>query len=310
MQPAIPVLPESVQTAEHLATRRSGWPMFVLALGLFVAGIIVFIGAAVRAEAGTGGLGPFLLAVALLLAVGYIACGFLVLEPNSASVLVLLGRYHGTVREPGWWWVNPLTVGQRRQVSLRANTFTSDTTKVNDANGTPINIGAVVVWQVVDPARAVFDVEDYTGYVVMQSETAIRHLARSYPYDSHDAVAPGLTLTGDSDEVEATLREELLARLEAGGVRVIEARLTTLAYAPEIAEAMLRRQQAGAIIAARTRIVEGAVGMVKMALDQIHDNGIVELDDDRKATMVSNLLTVLTSEHGTSPVVNVGTLNR
>jgi hypothetical protein len=310
MQPAIPVLPESTQTAERLAVRRSGWPMFVVALCLAVAAVLVFIGVAIRADAGTGAPGPFLLALALLLAVGYISAGFLVLEPHSASVLVLLGRYHGTMREPGWWWVNPLTVGQRRKVSLRANTFTSDTTKVNDANGNPINIGAVVVWQVVDPARAVFDVEDYTDYVVMQSETAIRHLARSYPYDSHDVAAAGLTLTGDSEQVESTLRVELLARLAAAGVRVVEARLTTLAYAPEIAEAMLRRQQAGAIVAARTKIVEGAVGMVKMALEQIQANGIVELDEERKATMVSNLLTVLASEHGTSPVVNVGTLNR
>jgi hypothetical protein len=310
MQPVIPTLPESTQTAERLAVPRSGWPMFVLAVGLALGCVAVFIYGIVQADAGNASPGPFLLALAMLLSVGYLVCGFLVLEPNSASVLVLLGRYHGTLREPGWWWVNPLTVGQRHKVSLRANTFTSDTSKVNDANGNPINIGAVVVWQVVDPARAVFDVQDYHDYVVMQSETAIRHLARSYPYDSHEVVASGLTLTGDSEEVEATLRVELLARLAASGVRVVEARLTTLAYAPEIAEAMLRRQQAGAIVAARTRIVEGAVGMVKMALDQIHDNGIVELDDDRKATMVSNLLTVLTSEHGTSPVVNVGTLNR
>lgn len=310
MQAGTDAHPASVPIAEHLAGRRPGWPMFVLAVGLGLAGVAMLIGGAIRAEAGTPEATPFLLAVGFELAVAYIACGFLVLEPNSASVLVLLGRYHGTVREPGWWWVNPLTVGQRRKVSLRANTFTSDTTKVNDANGNPINIGAVVVWQVFDAARAVFDVQDYGDYVVMQSETAIRHLARSYPYDSHDAVSSGLTLTGDADEVESTLRDELLARLDAAGVRVVEARLTTLAYAPEIAEAMLRRQQAGAIVAARTKIVEGAVGMVKMALDQIHDNGIVELDDDRKATMVSNLLTVLTSEHGTSPVVNVGTLNR
>jgi regulator of protease activity HflC (stomatin/prohibitin superfamily) len=310
MQSDIPALPVSTQTAERLAALRSGWPMFALAVLLSLAAIVLVIGGAMQAEEGEASAGPFLLSVVLAVAAVYISAGFLVLEPNSASVLVLLGRYHGTVREPGWWWVNPLTVAQRRKVSLRANTFTSDTTKVNDANGNPINIGAVVVWQVIDPARAVFDVEDYTGYVVMQSETAIRHLARSYPYDSHEVVTAGLTLIGDSDELETTLRVELLARLAAAGVRVIEARLTTLAYAPEIAEAMLRRQQAGAVVAARTRIVEGAVGMVRMALEQIQENGIVDMDEERKATMVSNLLTVLCSEHGTSPVVNVGTLNR
>ena len=236
--------------------------------------------------------------------------GFVVLEPNQASVLILLGSYQGTLKRSGWWWVNPLTVAERRKLSLRARNFNSHTSKVNDANGNPINIAAVVVWQVVDTARAIFDVEDYHDFVVVQSETAVRHLARSFPYDDYGEDQSALTLTGDAEEVAATLTRELQARLDAAGVHVIEARLTDLAYAPEIAEAMLRRQQASAIVAARARIVEGAVGMVRMALEQIETGGIVDLDDERKATMVTNLLAVLTSDHPTSPVVNVGTLSR
>ncbi|MGE3961094.1 MAG: SPFH domain-containing protein [Dehalococcoidia bacterium] len=239
--------------------------------------------------------------------------GFLVIQPNQAVVLIVLGSYQGTLTQAGFWWANPLSAIERRTLSLRARNFNSHTSKVNDANGNPINIAAVVVWQVVDSARATFDVDDYEDFVVVQSETAVRHLARSYPYDSYGE-GPGdeneLTLIGDAEEIAATLQQELQDRLDTAGVRVIEARLTDLAYAPEIAEAMLRRQQAGAIVAARRRIVDGAVGMVRMALEEIEAGHIVELDDERKATMVSNLLTVLTSDHPTSPVVNVGTLSR
>lgn len=251
------------------------------------------------------------IAGAVLLTIAVLALpGFVVLQPNQASVLIVFGSYQGTLKRSGWWWVNPLTAAERRKLSLRARNFNSHTSKVNDANGNPINIAAVVVWQVVDTARAVFDVDDYQDFVVVQSETAVRHLARSFPYDDYGDDQSALTLTGDAEEVAATLSRELQARLDPAGVHVIEARLTDLAYAPEIAEAMLRRQQANAIVAARTRIVDGAVGMVRMALEQIETGGIVDLDEERKATMVTNLLTVLTSEHPTSPVVNVGTLSR
>jgi regulator of protease activity HflC (stomatin/prohibitin superfamily) len=300
----------SSHTVERTGSRLSAWPMFALTVLAAVGAVAFFVRGIVQAEGGDPFVASFVLSVLLVLATSYLGCGFMVLEPNSAAVLILLGTYSGTVREPGWWWVNPLTVGQRRKISLRAHNFNTTPSKVNDANGNPINIAAVVVWQVVDTARAAFDVADYTHFVVVQSETAVRHLARSFPYDLYEEADHMLTLTGDAAEVEATLTRELQARLDVAGVHVIDARMTDLAYAPEIAEAMLRRQQAGAVVAARTRIVAGAVGMVRMALEQIEENRIVDLDEERKATMVSNLLTVLTSEHGTSPVVNVGTLNR
>jgi regulator of protease activity HflC (stomatin/prohibitin superfamily) len=225
-------------------------------------------------------------------------------------VLIALGSYQGTLRRSGWLWTNPLSAVERRRLSLRARNFNSTTSKVNDANGNPINIAAVVVWQVVDTARASFDVDDYEDFVVVQSETAVRHLARSYPYDDYGDDANALSLTGDAEEIAQTLTQELQDRLDAAGVHVIEARLTDLSYAPEIAEAMLRRQQASAVVAARTRIVEGAVGMVRLALDQLESSGIVTLDEERKAAMVSNLLTVLTSEQPTTPIISVGTPGR
>lgn len=239
-----------------------------------------------------------------------VAAGFVVIQPNQAIVLLMFGSYQGTLGQAGWSWTNPLTVVERRKLSLRARNFNSQTSKVNDANANPINIAAVVVWQVVDTARASFDVEDFEDFVVVQSETAVRHLARSYPYDDYGDDDSALTLTGDAEEIANTLTVELQERLDAAGVRVIEARITDLSYAPEIAEAMLRRQQASAIVAARARIVEGAVGMVQLALASLERDHVVVLDEDRKATMVSNLLTVLTSDQPTSPIVNVGTLNR
>jgi hypothetical protein len=240
----------------------------------------------------------------------FMAFGFLVLQPNQASVIIVLGSYHGTLRAPGFWWVNPLAVAERRRISLRARNFNSATSKVNDANGNPINIAAVVVWQVVDTASAVFEVDDYEHFVVVQSETAVRHLARSYPYDDFGETGDGLSLTGDAEAIAHTLTNELQARLQVAGVRVIEARITDLSYAPEIAEVMLRRQQASAVVAARTRIVAGAVGMVQLALAALEEGQVVDLDNERRATMVSNLLTVLTSDQPTTPIVNVGTLTR
>jgi regulator of protease activity HflC (stomatin/prohibitin superfamily) len=280
-------------------------------VGLIVVVVLAAIAAALIVVGGVARQ-PVVLGVGVAVAVvaSLLPAGFVVLQPNQASVLIMFGSYRGTLREAGWWWANPLTVAERRKLSLRARNFNSQTSKVNDANGNPINIAAVVVWQVVDTARATFDVEDFEDYVVVQSETAVRHLARSYPYDVHGDTDSALTLTGDAEEIAGTLTTELQARLDAAGVHVIETRLTDLAYAPEIAEAMLRRQQASAIVAARQRIVEGAVGMVELALQQLEQNRVVALDEERKATMVSNLLTVLTSEQATTPVVNVGTLNR
>lgn len=297
---------------ERRGAAMSGIVGVVLTLALLAGGIATgwlsisaFIDENVRMGVIVG-----IVAVVLLVLVIVVLCGFVVLQPNEAEVLIAFGSYQGTIRQAGFWWVNPLTAVERRKISLRARNFNSHTSKVNDANGNPINIAAVVVWQVTDTARALFDVNDYEDFVIVQSETAVRHLARSFPYDDYGDDQSALTLTGDAEEISQTLTRELQDRLDAAGVHVIEARLTDLAYAPEIAEAMLRRQQASAIVAARQRIVDGAVGMVQMALAQIEAGHIVELDEDRKATMVSNLLTVLTSDQPTNPIVNVGTLSR
>lgn len=230
----------------------------------------------------------------------WLLSGFFVVQPNQARVLTLFGRYVGTERRNGFYWTNPLT--SKNNVSLRIRNFNSERLKVNDQQGNPIEIAAVIVWRVVDTARAMFDVEDYAGFVAIQSETALRHLAAQYPYDNYSE--GGISLRSHPDEVAETLGRELDARLRHAGVEVLEARLSHLAYAPEIAGAMLQRQQASAIIAARTQIVQGAVGMVEMALRELSDQNIVHLDEERKAQMVSNLLVVLTSERGSQPVVN------
>jgi regulator of protease activity HflC (stomatin/prohibitin superfamily) len=231
--------------------------------------------------------------------------GFFSVEPNQAVVLVLFGKYVGTVRESGFWWTNPLA--SKRQVSLRVRNFNSKMIKVNDAEGSPIEIAAVVVWQVIDSAKSRFAVDDYQEFVAIQSETAIRALAIRYPYDTpNDAETP--SLRGIPDEIANALQRELQARLQVTGVEVIEARLSHLAYAPEIAQMMLRRQQAKALIDARKQIVEGAVGMVNEALNRISQEQAMDLDDERKAAMINNLLVVLTSEQTAQPVINTGTL--
>ena len=269
------------------------------------AGLLVALAGAIVLFAFAGAAGAIAgVIVAIAVVVG--AAGLIVIAPNQAIVLILLGRYTGTVDRPGFHWVNPLTFPWRKQLSLRVRNFQTDILKVNDAGGSPIEIAAVVVWRVTDTARAVFDVDDFERFVTVQSEAAVRHLASQYPYDDFEE---GLaSLRGNADDVNASLHEELQARLQVAGLEILETRLTHLAYAPEIAEAMLRRQQASAIVAARRTIVSGAVGLVEMALRQMSEQGVVELDEERKAAMVSNLMVVLVGDHGASPVVNTGSL--
>jgi regulator of protease activity HflC (stomatin/prohibitin superfamily) len=231
-------------------------------------------------------------------------CGLFVVNPNEAKVLQLFGRYVGTVREPGLRWSSPFY--SKKKVSVRIRNFESNKLKVNDHDGSPVEIAAVVVWRVVDTAEAAFEVDNYEDFVHVQSEAALRNLATRHCYDAHDSAA--ISLRGNTQEVADQLKREIQDRLAKAGVEVLEARIAHLAYAPEIASAMLRRQQAGAVIAARQRIVEGAVGMVDMALELLKAKHVVELDEDRKAAMVSNLLVVLCGEHDVRPVVNTGTI--
>ena len=230
--------------------------------------------------------------------------GFFTVQPNEARVLILFGRYIGSVTEAGLWWCNPFA--KRRKVSLRVRNFQSERTKVNDASGNPIEIAAVVVWRVTDTAKAVFDVADYEQFVIVQSETSLRHLASEYPYDDYKQDV--ISLRGNADEIRGALQAELQSRLVLAGIEILETRLTHLAYAPEIAEVMLRRQQAEAILAARKTMVQGAVSLVQMALAQLADSDLVELDPERKATMVSNLMVVLSGDHTPTPVINAGGL--
>jgi regulator of protease activity HflC (stomatin/prohibitin superfamily) len=231
--------------------------------------------------------------------------GFFVVQPNEAAVLVLFGTYKGTVKQNGFWWTNPFT--RRQKISLRKRNFNSEKLKVNDLNGNPIEIAAVIVWRVDNTAQAVFDVDNYKEYVSIQCESALRHVASKYPYDEHREGE--ISLRGGIEQVSGDLRQEIQERLQHAGVVVDEARLSHLAYAPEIAEAMLQRQQAAAIVAARQKIVEGAVGMVEMALEALSKKQVVQLDEERKAAMVSNLMVVLCGHSPASSIVNVGTLH-
>lgn len=285
---------------ETTAWSLPGIPSLLVLLAGFAGAAFVFVdGASSRDPAGpVAGILLFGLLV-------FLGKGFFQVQPNQGKVMQLFGRYSGTVRHAGLRWTNPFYT--KRMLSLRVRNFESSRLKVNDNDGNPIEIAAVVVWQVVDTAEAVFQVEDYENFVQIQSESALREMATSYPYDSHDTGAPSLRSHGK--EVNQHLRDEIQERLGQAGVNVVEARITHLAYAQEIAQAMLQRQQAGAIIAARTRIVEGAVSMVEMALEQLSARGVVSLDEERKAAMVSNLLVVLCGERGTQPVVNTGTLH-
>jgi hypothetical protein len=271
-----------------------------LLLAVAVALLLVVSATADPEPAGAGLAAGTVLGLLLLVAVN----GFIVVQPNQAKVAVFLGRYLGTVRRSGFHWINPLT--NRRTLSLRIRNLDTDVLKVNDANGNPIEISAVITWQVHDAAQAAFDVEDYDEFVNIQAETAVRHVASVFPYDSYSEGQE--SLRGAADRVIATLQADLQERLDVAGVTVLDTRLRRLAYAPEIAADMLRRQQADAIVAARQRIVEGAVGMVDHALSSLSERDIVTLDEERKAAMVSNLMVVLVSDRGAQPVVNSGSL--
>lgn len=276
---------------------------FALLLGLV--GLLVGAGLIAGATAvdSTGGkavliIGGILIALAAFLAM----CGLNMVAPGEARVVQLFGRYRGTIRQDGLRWVNPFT--SRTKISTRVRNHETAVLKVNDAYGNPIELAAVVVWRVEDTAQATFEVDDYVEFVSTQTEAAVRHIAIEYPYDAHDE--DGLSLRGNAEEITEKLAVELHARVEAAGVQIIESRFTHLAYAPEIASAMLQRQQAGAVVAARRQIVDGAVGMVEAALARISEQDIVELDDERKAAMVSNLMVVLCGDRAAQPVLNTG----
>jgi len=285
--------------SERVVKGVSGWLMVFMFLAVIV-GAIAMLVSAIQSES------PVWIVAWVLILVVDLVCwaGFTVVNPNEAKVIQLFGVYRGSIKEQGFWWVNPFT--SRRTVSLRVRNFESSHLKVNDHDGNPIEIAAVVVWRVVETAEAVFQVDDYEHFVHVQSESALRNLATSYSYDAHEEGQ--LSLRMSAGEIAHRLRDEIQERLIQAGVEVIEARISHLAYAPEIANAMLRRQQASAIIAARQKIVEGAVGMVEMALELLNAKHVIQLDEDRKAAMVSNLLVVLCSDRDAQPVVNTGTL--
>jgi regulator of protease activity HflC (stomatin/prohibitin superfamily) len=336
-----------VQNHEREIKVASGWPMLAAVIAIFAVSVALFVAGAVldnRQTIGSGGVAAFVIIGVILVILGIVLCpGFFTLEPNETRVAVLFGKYKGTVRQGGFRWANPFWSNgptmkvtdargesvaaaaaaaaaatkkaqggsaprkyPRYKVSVRARTLNMQKLKVNDRRGNPVEIAAVVVWRVNDTAQAVFDVEDFERYVETQSETALRHLASSYAYDHGEENE--ITLRSNVDEVSQALKAELGDRLARAGVVIEEARLTHLAYAQEIAQAMLRRQQAEAVIDARQKIVHGAVSMVDMALRELADKGVVELDSERKAAMVSNLMVVLCGESEVHPVVNTGTL--
>ncbi|HEX3897175.1 MAG TPA: SPFH domain-containing protein [Rudaea sp.] len=284
---------------ERLYSAPSGIPALITLIVLLLADAAWFVNS-IQQRTVWAIIVAVIVFVSILIALG----GFFTVAPNEGKVLQFFGRYVGTVREAGPRWTNPFY--SKRGVSLRVRNFESSKLKVNDLDGNPIEIAAVVVWQVVDTAEALFQVNDYEDFVHIQSESALRQMAQSYPYDSHDT--GGISLRSHGKEISDHLQGGIQERLASAGVKVVEARITHLAFAPEIAQAMLQRQQASAIIAARTRIVEGAVTMVEMALEQLAARNVVNLDEERKAAMVSNLLVVLCGERGTQPIVNTGTL--
>ncbi|WP_313300704.1 SPFH domain-containing protein [Stenotrophomonas sp.] len=273
-------------------------------LAALAGGALFVLGVAAKASTGSPNLLLMLAGVLVVAAAVFILAGLYTIQPNQAAVLSLFGKYVGTVKDNGLRWNNPFYA--KRRVSQRVRNFESGKLKVNELDGSPIEIAAVIVWQVIDASEAVYNVDDYESFVHIQSESALRAMATSYPYDQHEDGQ--LALRSHASEISQHLKNELAERLADAGVQVIDARISHLAYAAEIAQAMLQRQQANAVIAARTRIVAGAVGMVEMALAELQKNGVVQLDEERKAHMVSNLLTVLCSDRGTQPIVNAGSL--
>ncbi|MFG2403698.1 SPFH domain-containing protein [Streptomyces brevispora] len=305
LTPDAPQMPEP-QVRETKAHSIAGG----LGLLLTVIGVIVGVGLAivggVIGSNGNNGVGVPVCVLGVLLVIVSFFCmgGVKMVAPGEARVIQLFGRYVGTIRSDGLRWINPLT--SSRKISTRVRNHETAVLKVNDAYGNPIELAAIVVWKVEDTAQALFEVDDFLEFVATQTEAAVRHIAIEYPYDAHDE--GGLSLRGNAEEITEELAIELTARVQAAGVRIIESRFSHLAYAPEIASAMLQRQQAGAVVAARQQIVEGAVGMVEMALSRIAEQDIVELDPERKAAMVSNLMVVLCGDRAVQPVLNTGTL--
>ena len=304
---------ERKQTTEKVLRAKSGWLMLAISLILMAGGIVLIVISAQN----DGNLAPVLIGVG----VAAIVCGMIMLvgckvvNPNEALVLTLFGKYHGTLKKEGYFWVNPFcsafnpavgsVAGLSKKLSLKAMTLNNEKQKVNDEEGNPIEIGVVVIWKVVDTAKAVFDVDNFVSFISTQCDAAIRQVARQYPYDVSEN-GDEKSLRGSSVEIAEILRQEIQSRVDIAGIEISEARIAHLAYAPEIAAAMLQRQQASAIIAARQKIVDGAVSMVEMALKKLSENGIVSLDEERKAAMVSNLLVVLCGNKDAQPVVNSG----
>ena len=302
------------QTQEKILKPMSGWLMLFVAL-LLIAGGVALLACSSLAD-GDAALGAMIAAGIAAIVVGmFLFGGLKIVDPNEALVLTLFGKYHGTIKREGYFWVNPfcsafnpaagIVAASRKKISLKAMTLNNEKQKVNDEEGNPIEIGVVVIWKVVDTAKAVFDVDNFVSYISTQCDAAIRQVARQYPYDV-SANGDEKSLRGSSVEIAEILRKEIQSRVDIAGIEISEARIAHLAYAPEIAAAMLQRQQASAIIAARQKIVDGAVSMVEMALKKLSENGIVSLDEERKAAMVSNLLVVLCGNKDAQPVVNSG----
>lgn len=295
--------PVGLQATEVKVTERPAWKTsgllgIVVTLILIGGSIAMFVVAESSGNDAIGGLGGLVMLLGVLAAMS-----LTIVQPGTTQVIQFFGRYVGTIRRDGLVWLAPLTT--HRRVSVRVRNFETARLKVNDATGNPVEIAAIVVWQVSDTAKATFAVEDYKGFIQTQSEAAVRHVAGAYPYDAADEAE---SLRGSTDQISLELAHEVAERVAAAGLEILEVRISHLAYAPEIAQAMLQRQQAAAVVAARSRIVEGAVGMVQMALDALNREGIVDLDEERKAAMVSNLLVVLCGDSRATPVVNTGTL--
>ena len=304
------------EVEERSAHEKSGWGMLAVVILCFVAAIAVFAVGAAGVESNGAFIALIAGGIVLFLVSLVLACGFKTLQPNESYVFTLFGKYYGSLKRDGFFWVNPFCstvnparamMGTNRKLSLKAMTLNNEKQKVNDEEGNPIEISVVVIWRIVNTARAVFNVDNYMAYLSTQCDAAIRQVARQYPYDV-SSNGDEKSLRGSAQEVADILRGEIQERADMAGIEILEARISHLAYAPEIAAAMLQRQQASAIIAARQKIVEGAVSMVKMALDKLSDEQIVDLDDERKAQMVSNLLVVLCGNKDAQPIVNSGSI--